>query len=73
MGPKTTRGSSRGRFKTENEDLLLACETLAEVETVVDDRLVYYNEARRHSSLDYKHPMEVLLSTLKGGHIAEES
>ena len=62
-----------GRFKTENEDLLLACETLAEVETVVDDRLVYYNEARRHSSLDYKRPMEVLLSTLTGGNIAEES
>ena len=47
--------------------------TDSEVETVVEDRLVYYNEARRHSSLDYKRPMEVLLSTLKGGHIAEES
>lgn len=62
-----------GRFKTENADLLLACETLTEVASVVDDRLVYYNEARRHSSLDYKRPMEVLLSTLKGGNIAEES
>ena len=62
-----------GRFKTENADLLWACETLIEVATVVDDRLVYYNEARRHSSLDYKRPMEVLLSTLTGGHIAEES
>ena len=61
-----------GRFKTENADLLLTCDTLSEVETVVEDRLVYYNEARRHSSLDYKRPMEVLLSTLKGGHIAEE-
>ena len=61
-----------GRFKTENADLLLSCETLAEVEAVVADRLVYYNEARRHSSLDYKRPMEVLLSTLKGGHITEE-
>ena len=62
-----------GRFKTENADLLLGCETLAEVTSVVDDRLVYYNEARRHSWLDYKRPMEVLLSTLKGGNIAEES
>ena len=62
-----------GRFKTENADLFLSCETLAEVKTVVADRLVYYNEARRHSSLDYKRPMEVLLSTLTGGHITEES
>ena len=61
-----------GRFKTENADLLLACETLWEIETVVADRLVYYNEARRHSSLDYKPPMEVLLSTLTGGTITEE-
>lgn len=61
-----------GRFKTENGDLLLSCETLEEVETVVADRLVYYNEARRHSSLDYKRPMEVLLSMLTGGNITEE-
>ncbi len=61
-----------GRFKTENADLLLACDTLEEVETVVADRLVYYNEARRHSSLDYKPPMEVLLSMLTGGNITEE-
>ena len=61
-----------GRFKTENADLLLACETLAEIETVVADRLVYYNEARRHSSLDYKRPMEVLLSMLTGGNITYE-
>ena len=62
-----------GRFKTENAEVLLACETLAEVVSVVEDRLVYYNEARRHSSLDYKRPMAVLLATLKGGNIAEES
>ena len=62
-----------GRFKTENADLLLGCETLAEVETVVEDRLVYYNEAQRHSSLDYKPPMKVLLATLTGGNITEES
>ena len=62
-----------GRFKTENADVLLACEPLVEVASVVDDRLVYYTEARRHSSLDYKRPMEVLLSTLTGGNIAEES
>ena len=62
-----------GRFKTEHADLFLACETLVEVETVVEGRLVYYNEARRHSSLDYKRPMEVLLSILTGDNIAEES
>ena len=62
-----------GRFKTENAELLLACDTLSEVASVVDDRLVYYNQARRHSALDYKRPMEVLLSTLTGGNLTEES
>jgi putative transposase len=62
-----------GRFKIENENLLLACETLSEVISVVEDRLVYDNEARRHSALDYKRPEEVLLSTLTGGNITEAS
>lgn len=62
-----------GRFKTENAEVLLACDTLVEVASVIDDRLAYYNRARHHSALDYKHPEEVLLSTLKGGSIAEES
>ena len=61
-----------GRFKAENAELFLACETLVELTSVVEDRLVYYNEAHRHSSLDYKPPMEVLLSTLMGSHVAEE-
>ena len=51
----------------------MACDTLVEVASVVDDRLAYSNQARRHSALDYKRPEEVLLSTLKGGNIAEES
>ena len=62
-----------GRFKTENAEVLLACDTESEVASVVEERLVYYNRARCHSALDYKRPMEILLSTLKAGNIAEES
>ena len=51
----------------------MACDTLVEVASVVDDWLAYSNRARRHSVLDYKCPEEVLVSTLKAGNIAEES
>ena len=42
-----------GRFKTENAEVLLACETESEVASVVDDRLAYFNRARRHSALGW--------------------
>ncbi len=51
----------------------MACDTLVEVASVIDDRLAYSNQAWRHSALDYKRPEEVILRTLKRGRIAEES
>lgn len=61
-----------GRLKTENADLFWVCETLAELEAVVADRLRYYNERRRHSALAYRCPKAVLLSHLSGGNVAQE-
>jgi len=49
-----------GRFKTENRDLLWEAETLKEVSAIIDDKMPYYNEVRRHSARAYKSPEEVL-------------
>lgn len=51
-----------GRFKTENASLLLEARTLDELETVVAERMGYYNNSRRHSSLGYQAPMVYILS-----------
>ena len=39
------------RFKTENKSLFLDCQTLEELRRVVKERIIYYNNQRRHSSL----------------------
>ena len=40
-----------GRFKTENRSLILDAESLEDLRRVVDDRMRYYNDERRHSSI----------------------
>lgn len=45
------------RFKTENRSLLLDAQTLADLASVVDVRMHYYNWERRHSQLGYRAPM----------------
>ena len=49
-----------GHFKGENGSLLVDAETLDELEQVVDHQMTYYNERRRHSTLDYLSPVEYL-------------
>lgn len=49
-----------GRFKTENGLLLLEAETLEELTSIIDEKLPYYNGSRRHSSLAYNRPDQVL-------------
>lgn len=51
-----------GHFKVENGSLLIEAETLEELEWVVTAQMTYYNERRRHSSLDYVAPVEYLKS-----------
>ena len=55
-----------GRFKIENRDALYACETMSQLQSMIADRVRYYNEVRRHSALDHSRPEEVLLAALTG-------
>jgi len=54
-----------GRFKTENQTLLLEAETLPEVTQIVDQQMDYYNHDRRHSSLGQVPPWVFLQEHLK--------
>lgn len=55
-----------GRLKVENRSLFHEAESLEELTEIVEDRLVYYNERRRHSELQYQPPIEWLEQQLKG-------
>ncbi len=49
-----------GRFKTENESLLLDAADLDQLREVVGNQICYYNTQRRHSSLGYLSPRDYL-------------
>jgi transposase InsO family protein len=49
--------SFNGRFKSEGHSLFLEAQSLAELITVVDERMPYYNTERRHSSIGYVPPL----------------
>jgi len=51
-----------GRFKVENESLLIESEIFRELMEVVNEQNVYYNRKRRHSSIDYMTPADYLES-----------
>jgi putative transposase len=44
------------RFKNENRSLLLDAPTIEVLERIVDERMQYYNDVRRHSALDNQPP-----------------
>lgn len=46
-----------GHFKDEGRSLFLEAETVNELRQVVDQRMVYYNGQRRHSSIGYQSPL----------------
>lgn len=46
-----------GHFKDEGRSLFLEAETINELRQVVDQRMVYYNGERRHSSIGYQSPL----------------
>jgi transposase InsO family protein len=50
------------RFKNENRSLLLDAPTIEALKRVVDVRMRYYNEVRRHSALDNQPPRKWLES-----------
>lgn len=45
--------SFNGRFKPEGHSLFLDAHDIAELRTVVAERMQYYNSERRHSSIGY--------------------
>ena len=53
----TSMESFFGRFKTENNDLLLEVNNIWELRRVVTERMNYYNAKRRHSALNYQAPL----------------
>jgi putative transposase len=46
-----------GHFKEEGRSLFLDAQSIAELTAVVDNRMVYYNSDRRHSSIGYVPPL----------------
>lgn len=52
--------SFNGRFKSENRLLFWEQEDLASLEKVVNARIRYYNQIRRHSALGNKSPVKYL-------------
>jgi putative transposase len=52
--------SFNGRFKGENRGLFWDQEDLESLKTVVEERIRYYNEERRHSALGHVAPMKYL-------------
>lgn len=49
-----------GRFKVENRSLFLDQSTIQALEEVADRQLIYYNEERKHTSLNNRAPLVVL-------------
>lgn len=49
-----------GRFKHENRSLFLDAQDLTQLQAVVADRIRYYNQERRHSTLDNRSPVAFL-------------
>lgn len=52
--------SFNSRFKEENKDLFWECETFAQLEKMVAERIHYYNYERRHSALGNETPIGYL-------------
>jgi len=57
------------RFKTENRSLLLDAQTLEELKALVSERMEYYNNERRHSSIAYQAPVVFIASLCHGRNI----
>lgn len=61
------------RLKVENSTLFWEAETLEDLIEVVNDRLMYYNERRRHSQLQYEPPIVALEKLMKDEESPSES
>ena len=59
--------SFNGRFKTDGHSLFLGARSLAELISVVDQRMQYYNAERRHSSVNQVPPLTFIQRTWSKG------
>jgi putative transposase len=57
------------RFKTENRSLILNAQKLEELLALVSERIDYYNNERRHSSISYQAPAVFIASLCHGRNI----
>lgn len=58
--------SFNSHFKGEGESLFLEAETMTQLRSVVDQRMVYYNGERRHSSIGYQAPLAFIQQVRDG-------
>jgi len=56
----TCMESFNSRFKGENADLFLSARNVWELRRVINERMEYYNEKRRHSALGYMSPLSYI-------------
>lgn len=56
--------SFNSRFKAEGESLFLNAQTLPDLISIVDQRMVYYNTVRRHSTIGYVPPLTFIRRSL---------
>ena len=59
-----------GRIKTEIGSLITEARDLAELEGIMTRHMNYYNNARRHSSIDYQTPAQYLAHCLHREDVA---
>ena len=56
----TRMESFHSSLKREGKDLFLEAKNIWELKRIVEERIEYYNQDRRHSALDYKSPINYL-------------
>ena len=61
-----------GRIKTEIGSLITEAQDLAELEGIMTRHMNYYNNARRHSSIDYQTPAQYLAHCLHREDVAAD-
>jgi len=71
-GENAAKESFIGHFKTENRSLFWEAKTREELEKLIEERVVYYNQKRRHQSLGYVSPEE-FVNSLKLGTKTREN
>jgi len=65
-GENAAKESFIGHFKVENRDIFLEAKTFEELKRIVEGRINYYNQKRRHQTLGYLTPRAYLKKWQRG-------